>query len=101
MVAVESSSVNKVVQLTGCISHVLCVSETNSYSNAEDHEQPIDLRDVYLPMDFLRCMYYFYSREAAQGLALIDDRECSADDCLTSHHRRQDCQYKHGPSNLI
>jgi hypothetical protein len=73
MVAVESSSVNKVVQLTGCISHVLCVSETNSYSNAEDHEQPIDLRDVYLPMDFLRCMYYFYSREAAQGLALIDD----------------------------
>lgn len=91
----------QVVYLTRCISHVFGVPKSNGHSNAEDHEQPIDLRNVYLAMNFLRCVYNFYSRKAAQGLALIDDWECSADDRLTSNYRSQDCQYEHWPSDLI
>ena len=80
---------------------MFCIPKSNGHSNAKDHKQPIDLRDVYLAMNFLRCVYNFYSREAAQGLALVDDWECSADDCLTSDYRSQNCQYKHWPSDLI
>ena len=61
---VKLSTKCRVVSLTGCISHMLCVPKSNSHSNAEDHEQPIDLRDIYLAMNFLRCVHNFYPREA-------------------------------------
>ena len=79
--------------LTRRVSHVLGVTETNSDSNAEDHEDPVDLRDVYLSMNFVRRVHDFHPGEAAQRLALADDGERAADDGLAADHRRQDRQH--------
>lgn len=79
--------------LTRCVSHVLGVSETNGDSNAEDHEDPVDLRDVYLAMNIVRRVHDFHSGKATQRLALVDDGEGSADDGLAADHRRQDRQH--------
>jgi hypothetical protein len=74
---------------TRCISQVLGIAEPDSYSDAEYHEQPVDLRDVYLAMDSVRRVHNFHSGKAAQGQALVDNGERSTDDSLASDHRRQ------------
>jgi len=76
----------KVDDFTGRIAHAFCVSEPNSNCYAKNHEHPVDLRYIDLAMYFLRGMNYLDSRKATEGLALVYDGECSADDCLASHH---------------
>ena len=85
------------MQFTWCIPHMFCISESDGHSNAENHKYPVDLWDVDLAMYFIRGMNNLDSWEASKWLALVDYRECSADDRLTSHNRGKNRNYKHWP----
>jgi len=82
------------VRLTWCISHVLRVSKSNCHSNTEDHEHPIDLRDINLAVYLVRSVNNLHSWETAKRLALVYDRECSTDDCLAPHNRSKNSYYE-------
>lgn len=66
---------------------MLYVTEADSYCNAEDHEHPVDLGYVNLTVYLFGGVNNLDPWEATKGLALVDYRECSADDCLTPHNR--------------
>lgn len=51
---------------TRCIPHVFYISESNCYSNAEDHEHPVDLWNVNLAMYLFRCVNDLDSWEATE-----------------------------------
>jgi hypothetical protein len=76
---------------------VLGVAEPDGDGDAEDHEQPVDLRDVDLAVDLLGRVHDLHSREAAERLALVDNGERPADDRLASDHRSQDRQHQYRP----
>ena len=45
--------------LTICISYVSSASERGNNSNAHDHQEPVDDRNVDLAHESFRCMNYF------------------------------------------
>ena len=81
---------NTVNGRTWGITQTFCVPETNSNSQAQQHQSPVYLRDVDLTMDFGWCMNYFDSWEATQSRALFDYRECSSDYGLASYYCSKD-----------
>lgn len=83
--------------VTWCVSHVFCVSKSDGHGNTEDHENPIDLRNINLAMYLVRSVNDLDSWEATKWLALVNDRKCSADDRLASHYRSKNRYYKHRP----
>lgn len=71
---------------TWCIAHAFSVSKTNSNSQAQYHQYPIDLGYINLTMEFGWSVDNFHPREATQSRTLFDDRESSSDDGLASYH---------------
>lgn len=78
---------------------MLGVSETDGDGDAEDHEHPVDLRDVDLAMDLVGGVNHFDSGEAAECLALAYDGEGAAYDSLAPNHGCKYGDYEHRPSH--
>lgn len=51
------------------------VSETNGENEAEEHQDPVHLWNVYLAMDMARGVYDPHTWETSQSSALADDGE--------------------------
>lgn len=70
------------------------VPKADGDSQTEQHQSPVDFRDVDLTTDFRRRVYYLDPRKATQCTALLDDGEGAGDDSLTSHHcsKNGDCK---------
>lgn len=59
--------------LTIRISYLALVLESSSYSNAENQKDPVDVRDVNLPKEFLRGVDYLHAGEATKCKSLLYD----------------------------
>ena len=59
--------------LTICISYLALVLESSGYSNAENQKDPVDVRDVNLPKEFLRGVDYLHAGEATKCKSLLYD----------------------------
>jgi hypothetical protein len=59
--------------LTICISYLVLVLESSSHSNAENQKDPVDVRDVNLPKEFLRGVDYLHAGEATKCKSLLYD----------------------------
>lgn len=70
---------------------MFCVSKANCHGNTEDHEHPIDLRDVDLSVYPVGCVDDLHSRKTTKGLDLVDNREGPTYDRLTPDNGSQDC----------
>ena len=77
------------------------VSKSDGNSDTENHKNPVDLWNVDLAMDLIRGMNDLHSREATKGLALVNNGECSTNDCLASHNRSKYSNCKHWPPHTL
>lgn len=59
--------------LTICISYLALVLESRSHGNAENQKDPIDVRHVNLPKEFLRGVDYLHAGEATKCKSLLYD----------------------------
>lgn len=62
---------------TICVTDKCGVSESYNNCETQHHHDPIDLGDVYLPVNFRRGVYDLHSGEAPERLTLADDGECT------------------------
>lgn len=52
-------------KLTVSVANLTLISESSRHSNAKNHEDPIDIWNIYLSKELLRCMHDLNSRETA------------------------------------
>jgi len=60
-------------KLTISISNLALIFKTSSNSNAKNHKDPVDIWNIYLAEEFLRCMHNFDSWETSMSKGLLND----------------------------
>lgn len=85
------------MKLTVCISYLALVLESGSHSNAENQKDPIDVRDVDLPKEFLGCVHYLYTGKATKCKSLLYYRVGCRYGGLTRNNCRRGCYNKGWP----
>ncbi|BAS72162.1 Os01g0369366, partial [Oryza sativa Japonica Group] len=73
------------------------VAEPHGDGDAQQHQDPVDLRAVDLPVDPPRRVHDLHAREAAQRRALPHDGEGRRYHRLAAHDRRQRRDHQHRP----
>lgn len=77
------------------------VLEENGDSEGEDHDNPVDLRNVDLAKNPSWFVNNLHPREASQCIALFDNRERSKYDCLACDHCSQHSHHQNRPEKWI
>lgn len=83
------------------MTQALCVSETYGNSQAQQHQDPINLWDINLTVNFRGCMDDFNLRKATQSGALLYNRESSGDYSLASYYCSKHSNYKDRPPQFL
>ncbi len=83
------------------IPNLIGVSETSSNNKAQEHQDPVDFRNVDSTWDLVWCVDNLHSWKATQGYRLLYYWECGRDNCLTCSNSCHCCKCKHWPIESI
>ncbi len=83
------------------IPNLIGVSETSSNNKAQDHQDPVDFRNVDSAWDLVWSVDNLHSWKATQGYRLLYYRECGRYNCLTCSNSCHCCKCKHWPIESI
>lgn len=78
---------------TSCIPNTF-IFKTDCGSDAKNHQDPVDIRNVDLPMYLFWSVDHFHSRKTIKCQALIYDRKSASNGCLTSHDGGEQRQHR-------
>lgn len=81
-------SISMYIKHTWGVTEALGVMEANCNSEAQKHQNPVYLWDVYLTMHRWRSMDNFDPGETLKSRALFNDGEGARDHCLAANNRR-------------